>query len=62
MVSSLRTGRNVSYKVLDIDWCSSDKVVLASDDGCIRVLEIAMKSASYRIDEQELTGVNMSQV
>lgn len=55
MVSSLRTGRNVSYKVLDIDWCSSDKVVLASDDGCIRVLEIAMKSASYRIDEQELT-------
>ncbi|XP_059803789.1 WD repeat-containing protein 11 isoform X2 [Hypanus sabinus] len=55
MISSMRTGRNVSYKVLDVDWCSSDKVVLASDDGCIRVLEIAMKSASYRIDEQELT-------
>uniref|UniRef100_A0A4W3H4F0 WD repeat-containing protein 11 n=1 Tax=Callorhinchus milii TaxID=7868 RepID=A0A4W3H4F0_CALMI len=54
MVSSLRTGRNVNYKILDVDWCSSDKVVLAADDGCIRVLEMAMKSASYRIDEQEL--------
>ncbi|XP_066549103.1 WD repeat-containing protein 11 [Amia ocellicauda] len=55
MVSNLRTGRNVNYKVLDIDWCTSDKVVLASDDGCVRVLEMAMKSASYRVDEQELT-------
>ncbi|XP_048465155.1 WD repeat-containing protein 11 [Rhincodon typus] len=57
MVSSIRTGRNINYKILDIDWCSSDKVVLASDDGCIRVLEVAMKSASYRIDEQNLTDL-----
>lgn len=56
MVSSLRVGRNVTYRILDIDWCTSDKVVLASDDGCIRVLEMAMKSASYRMDEQDLTG------
>ena len=56
MVSSIRIGRNVNYRILDIDWCTSDKVVLASDDGCIRVLEMAMKSASYRMDEQDLTG------
>lgn len=56
MVSSMRIGRNVTYRILDIDWCTSDKVVLASDDGCIRVLEMAMKSASYRMDEQDLTG------
>uniref|UniRef100_A0AAX7UFI7 WD repeat-containing protein 11 n=1 Tax=Astatotilapia calliptera TaxID=8154 RepID=A0AAX7UFI7_ASTCA len=55
MVSSMRIGRNVNYRILDIDWCTSDKVVLASDDGCIRVLEMAMKSASYRMDEQDLT-------
>ncbi|XP_062320445.1 WD repeat-containing protein 11 [Osmerus eperlanus] len=55
MVSSLRIGRNVNYRILDIDWCTSDKVTLASDDGCIRVLEMAMKSASYRMDEQDLT-------
>ncbi|KAM4703755.1 WD repeat-containing protein 11 [Rhinophrynus dorsalis] len=54
MVSSLRTGRNVNYRVLDVDWCSSDKVILASDDGCIRVLELSMKSACFRMDEQEL--------
>lgn len=57
MVSSIRAGRNVSYRILDIDWCTSDKVVLASDDGCVRVLEMAMKSASYRMDEQDLTGM-----
>ncbi|KAL6101357.1 wdr11 [Pungitius sinensis] len=55
MVSSMRIGRNVNYRIIDIDWCTSDKVVLASDDGCIRVLEMAMKSASYRMDEQDLT-------
>ncbi|XP_061766710.1 WD repeat-containing protein 11 [Nerophis ophidion] len=55
MVSSMRIGRNINYRVLDIDWCTSDKVVLASDDGCVRVLEMAMKSASYRMDEQDLT-------
>ncbi|XP_053548627.1 WD repeat-containing protein 11 [Bombina bombina] len=54
MVSSLRTGRNVNYRVLDVDWCSSDKVILASDDGCVRVLEMSMKLSSIRIDEQEL--------
>ncbi|XP_053306224.1 WD repeat-containing protein 11 [Spea bombifrons] len=54
MVSSLRTGRNVNYRVLDVDWCSSDKVVLACDDGCIRVLEMSMKSSCFRMDEQEL--------
>ncbi|KAG8435620.1 hypothetical protein GDO86_013532 [Hymenochirus boettgeri] len=54
MVSSLRTGRNMNYRILDVDWCSSDKVVLASDDGCIRVLEMSMKSTCFRMDEQEL--------
>ncbi|XP_033005406.1 WD repeat-containing protein 11 [Lacerta agilis] len=55
MVNSLRTGRNVYFRVLDVDWCTSDKVILASDDGCIRVLEMTMKSACFRMDEQELT-------
>uniref|UniRef100_A0A8D0BDJ2 WD repeat domain 11 n=1 Tax=Salvator merianae TaxID=96440 RepID=A0A8D0BDJ2_SALMN len=55
MVSSLRSGRNVNFRVLDIDWCTSDKVILASDDGCIRVLEMTMKSACFRMDEQELS-------
>ncbi|XP_054839038.1 WD repeat-containing protein 11 [Eublepharis macularius] len=55
MVSSLRSGRNVTFRVLDVDWCTSDKVILASDDGCIRVLEMTMKSACFRMDEQELS-------
>ncbi|KAM6346944.1 WD repeat-containing protein 11 isoform 6-T7 [Alca torda] len=54
MVSSLRSGRNVSFRILDVDWCTSDKVVLASDDGCIRVLELSMKPSCFRMDEQDL--------
>ncbi|XP_075791464.1 WD repeat-containing protein 11 isoform X1 [Pelodiscus sinensis] len=55
MVSSVRSGRNVNFRIVDVDWCTSDKVILASDDGCIRVLETTMKSACFRMDEQELT-------
>ncbi|XP_078500058.1 WD repeat-containing protein 11 isoform X1 [Lissotriton helveticus] len=55
MVSSLRSGRNVNFRILDVDWCTSDKVILACDDGCIRILEMSMKSACFRMDEQELT-------
>ncbi|KYO40470.1 WD repeat-containing protein 11 isoform B [Alligator mississippiensis] len=55
MVSSLRSGRNVNFRILDVDWCTSDKVILASDDGCIRVLEMSMKPSCFKMDEQELT-------
>ncbi|KFO66207.1 WD repeat-containing protein 11, partial [Corvus brachyrhynchos] len=54
MVSSLRSGRNVNFRILDVDWCTSDKVVLASDDGCIRVLDLSMKPSCFRMDEQDL--------
>ncbi|NXX92969.1 WDR11 protein, partial [Centropus bengalensis] len=54
MVSSLRSGRNVNFRLLDVDWCTSDKVVLASDDGCIRVLDLSMKPSCFRMDEQDL--------
>ncbi|XP_054019507.1 WD repeat-containing protein 11 [Dryobates pubescens] len=54
MVSSLRSGRNVTFRILDVDWCTSDKVVLASDDGCIRVLDLSMKPSCFRMDEQDL--------
>ncbi|NXU90324.1 WDR11 protein, partial [Xiphorhynchus elegans] len=54
MVSSLRSGRNVNFRILDVDWCTSDKVVLASDDGCIRVLDLSMKASCFRMDEQDL--------
>ncbi|KFV74400.1 WD repeat-containing protein 11, partial [Struthio camelus australis] len=53
MVSSLRSGRNVNFRILDVDWCTSDKVILASDDGCIRVLEMSMKPSCFRMDEQD---------
>lgn len=54
MVSSLRSGRNVTFRILDVDWGTSDKVILATDDGCIRVLEMSLKSTCFQMDEQQL--------
>lgn len=51
MVSSLRSGRNVIFCILDVDWCMLDKVILVLDDGCIRVLEMFMKFVCFRMDE-----------
>ncbi|GAB0191962.1 WD repeat-containing protein 11 [Grus japonensis] len=60
MVSSLRSGRNINFRILDVDWCTSDKVVLASDDGCIRVLDLSMKPSCFRMDEQDsIEGVQL---
>lgn len=50
----------MNYRILDVDWCTSDKVILASDDGCIRVLEMSMKPSCFRMDEQDLLGMLIS--
>lgn len=49
----------MTFRILDVDWSTSDKVILASDDGCIRILEMSMKSSCFRMDEQELTGMEL---
>ncbi|XP_075922520.1 WD repeat-containing protein 11 isoform X1 [Petromyzon marinus] len=55
MVSSLRSGRSVAWRVLDVDWCTSDKAVLACEDGCVRVSDTALRGSAFRMEEQELT-------
>uniref|UniRef100_A0A8C4QUC4 WD repeat domain 11 n=1 Tax=Eptatretus burgeri TaxID=7764 RepID=A0A8C4QUC4_EPTBU len=55
MVSSLRAGRTVPWRISDGDWSSSDKSVLACDDGCIRVMDTTLRGSTFHMQEQELT-------
>lgn len=45
-------------KVLDIDWVASDKPVLATADGCLRVMDLDLTTASSTLLDYEFTGMN----
>lgn len=55
LINELRTPKDM-VKVMDIDWAASDRPVLATVDGCLRVMGLALASASsamyeYNVDE-----------
>ena len=52
--SSLKCPRD-GAKVLDVEWASSDKPILASIDGCIRVADIPMKTACGPFEDSALS-------
>ncbi|XP_078587664.1 WD repeat-containing protein 11-like isoform X3 [Branchiostoma floridae x Branchiostoma japonicum] len=54
MVSSVKCPRDMA-KVIDIDWASSDKPVLACDDGTVRVSDMDMKNACAPVTERDIT-------
>ena len=39
---------------LDIDWISSSQSIVATNDGCVRVLDRALSSASWPLDARQL--------
>ena len=45
LVSELRTPKELA-KVIDIDWAASDRVVLASVDGCLRIMGLSLASST----------------
>lgn len=49
LVSQMKSPKTV-MKVLDIDWGASDRPVLATVDGCIRILDIQLKSSCSPIN------------
>lgn len=43
-------------KVIDIDWASSDKPVLATADGCLRVMDLELTTSSSTILDYEFVS------
>ena len=46
LINELRTPKDIQVKVMDIDWAASDRAVLATDDGCLRVTGLAMNGST----------------
>lgn len=45
-------------KVLDIDWGASDKPVLATQDGCLRIMDMILATSYSPLMDYELQGGN----
>lgn len=43
-------------KVIDIDWAASDKPVLSTQDGCLRVMDMGLTTSSSPILDYEFNG------
>ncbi|XP_071948596.1 WD repeat-containing protein 11-like [Antedon mediterranea] len=52
-ISGLR-GNKESFKVLDSDWASSDKPVVLTEDGCLRVYDVEFKATCTSLSHSVL--------
>ncbi|PSN34557.1 WD repeat-containing protein 11 [Blattella germanica] len=52
-ISQLKCPKDM-VKVLDIDWASSDKPVLATQDGCLRIMDMTLTTSYSPLMDYEL--------
>ncbi|XP_014675037.1 PREDICTED: WD repeat-containing protein 11-like [Priapulus caudatus] len=52
LVSSIKTPKDLP-KLHDIEWAASDRPMLSSEDGCIRVLDLLMRSSCSPIQHHD---------
>lgn len=57
-ISQLKCPKDM-VKVLDIDWAASDKPVLATQDGCLRIMDMILTTSSSPLMDYELQGTNL---
>ena len=48
MISELRTPKDMP-KIMDVDWAASDRVVLATIDGCLRIMGLSLSSSTSSV-------------
>ena len=56
LVSSIKSPKEIP-KVTDADWAASDKPVLACQDGCLRIMDIKLRTGSSPMEEHQLPGM-----
>ncbi|XP_075222794.1 WD repeat-containing protein 11-like [Lycorma delicatula] len=49
-IAQLKCPRDM-VKIIDIDWATQDTVVLATEDGCIRIMDIKLTTCSSPVEE-----------
>ncbi len=55
VLSQLKWGPK-DASIEDADWATSDKVVLLTSDGCVRVCEVSLKHSQSPVNTSELSG------
>ena len=58
-LSSVKCPRDMA-KLCDADWAASDRPVLASVDGCVRLMDMEFTSGCSPLEEHQLTGKGWS--
>ena len=53
--SSMKVSKE-QVKLIDADWAASDKPIVVSSDGCIRVYDIKLKTTCSAMDYAEFAG------
>jgi len=53
--SSLKCPRD-GAKILDVEWASSDKPIISTLDGCIRVTDLTMRNSTSPVEDSSLLG------
>ncbi len=56
MINELRSPKDLLTRVSDIEWAASDRAVLATTDGCLRIMGLSMASSTsgmleYNVEE-----------
>ena len=55
LVSQVKTPKDM-VKVVDADWGASDRPVLATVDGCIRVMDMGMRTSNSPLHTYSTKG------
>ena len=53
LVNELRSPKDLVSRPVDIDWAASDRPVVATQDGCLRVMSLALNGSSSPIMDYE---------
>ena len=53
LINELRAPKDLVSKPIDIDWAASDRPVIATQDGCLRIMSLALNSSTSSIMDYE---------
>ena len=56
LLSSLKSPKEVS-KILDAEWCGSDRPIIATVDGCVICCDLMLSTMGSALDEREVSGM-----
>lgn len=57
LINELRSPKDMASRPLDVEWAASDRPVLATADGCLRVMSLALSGCSSPMSEYSESAI-----